>query len=47
MLELMRVDKKSQEGAVRFVVLAAPGRAAVQRVPDEAVCSVIAGRRQA
>ncbi len=46
MLELMRVDKKSQDGAVRFVVLASPGRAAVQRVPDEAVCSVIAGRRQ-
>jgi 3-dehydroquinate synthase len=45
MLGLMRVDKKAQDGAVRFVVIAQPGRAAVQAVPDELVARVIDDHR--
>jgi len=41
-LELMRVDKKSEGGEIRFVVLTRPGRAAVQSAPDKLVSEVIA-----
>lgn len=41
-LELMRVDKKAEEGQVRYVVIEAPGRAAVRAVPDDVVAGVIA-----
>ena len=41
-LELMRVDKKAEEGEVRYVVIEAPGRAAVRAVPDDVVAGVIA-----
>jgi 3-dehydroquinate synthase len=40
-LELMRSDKKSEAGAIKYVVLDAPGRAAVRAVPDELVRGVI------
>ena len=40
-LELMRVDKKAQDGAIRFVLIDAPGRAALRAAPDEAVLRVI------
>jgi 3-dehydroquinate synthase len=40
-LELMRVDKKAEGGAIRFVVLEAPGRAALREAPDEIVTAVI------
>ena len=40
-LELMRVDKKADAGAVRFVVIEAPGRAAVRTAPDALVAEVI------
>jgi 3-dehydroquinate synthase len=36
-LELMRGDKKSEAGEIRFVVIEAPGRAAVRAAPDELV----------
>jgi 3-dehydroquinate synthase len=41
-LELMRHDKKAQAGEIRFVVLEAPGRAALRSAPDELVARVIA-----
>jgi 3-dehydroquinate synthase len=41
-LELMRVDKKSQDGEIRFVVIEAPGRAALRSAPDALVREVIA-----
>jgi len=41
-LELMRVDKKSQDGEIRFVVIEAPGRAALRPAPDALVREVIA-----
>jgi 3-dehydroquinate synthase len=41
-LELMRLDKKAEGGAIRFVVLEAPGRAGVRAAPDDAVAEVIA-----
>ena len=41
-LELMRVDKKAEDGHVRYVVIEAPGRAAVRAVPDDLVAGVIA-----
>ena len=41
-LELMRVDKKAEAGAMRFVVLESPGRAGVRAVGDEMVSQVIA-----
>ncbi len=39
--ELMRLDKKAQGGEIRFVVLEAPGRAAVRPAPDELVTEVV------
>jgi len=41
-LELMRVDKKSEAGEIRFVVLDAPGSATVQGAPDAMVREVLA-----
>ncbi len=40
-LSLMRVDKKSEAGEIRFVVIDGPGRAAVQAAPDAMVVDVI------
>ncbi len=41
-LELMRLDKKSEAGEIRFVVIEAPGRAAVRPAPDALVREVLA-----
>ena len=41
-LDLMRVDKKSEGGEIRFVVIEAPGRAAVRPAPDAVVREVLA-----
>jgi 3-dehydroquinate synthase len=41
-LDLMRLDKKAEAGAIRFVVLDAPGRAALREAPDDVVAEVIA-----
>jgi 3-dehydroquinate synthase len=41
-LQLMRVDKKAEGGEIRFVVIEAPGRAAVRAAPDEIVRQVLA-----
>ena len=41
-LELMRGDKKSEGGEIRFVVIEAPGRAAVRPAPDAIVREVLA-----
>lgn len=40
-MELMRVDKKAEGGAIRFVVIDGPGRARLQEVPDNLVAEVI------
>jgi len=40
-LSLMRVDKKSQAGAIQFVVIDKPGSAVVRPAPDELVRQVI------
>jgi len=40
-LELMRIDKKSEGGEIRFVVIETPGRAAVRPAPDALVREVI------
>jgi 3-dehydroquinate synthase len=40
-LELMRVDKKAEAGAIRFIVIETPGRAALRSAPDETVLRVI------
>lgn len=40
-LELMRVDKKAEAGAIRFVVIEAPGRAGLRSAPDDTVLRVI------
>lgn len=40
-LELMRVDKKSEAGEIRFVVIDEPGRASVRPAPDDLVRDVI------
>ena len=40
-LELMRLDKKSEAGEIRFVVIDGPGRAAVRAAPDALVRGVI------
>jgi len=40
-LELMRVDKKAEAGAIRFVVIDGPGRAALRAAPDALVAQVI------
>jgi 3-dehydroquinate synthase len=41
-LELMRVDKKAEAGEIRFVVIEAPGRAALRPAPDALVREVLA-----
>ena len=41
-LELMRVDKKAEGGEIKFVVIDAPGRAAMRGAPDALVREVIA-----
>ena len=40
-LELMRVDKKTEAGEIRFVVIDGPGRAVVRSAPDALVREVI------
>lgn len=40
-LDLMRVDKKAEDGEVRFVVIEAPGRAALRSAPDALVTRVV------
>ncbi|TFY99606.1 3-dehydroquinate synthase [Ramlibacter rhizophilus] len=40
-LELMRLDKKSEAGEIRFIVVAAPGRAELRAAPDALVARVI------
>ncbi|MFZ5566763.1 MAG: 3-dehydroquinate synthase [Pseudomonadota bacterium] len=40
-LALMRVDKKAEAGEIKFVVIEAPGRAAVRGAPDALVREVI------
>jgi 3-dehydroquinate synthase len=40
-LELMRVDKKNEQGQIRFVVIEALGRAGTRGAPDELVAQVI------
>jgi 3-dehydroquinate synthase len=40
-LELMRLDKKSEAGEIRFVVIEEPGRASVRPAPDSLVREVI------
>jgi 3-dehydroquinate synthase len=40
-LDLMRVDKKSDAGEIRFVLIDGPGRAAVRAAPDALVREVI------
>jgi 3-dehydroquinate synthase len=40
-LNLMRVDKKSEAGEIRFVLIDGPGKAVVQGAPDETVARVI------
>ena len=41
-LELMRLDKKSEAGEIRFVVIESMGRATVRSAPDEMVRQVLA-----
>lgn len=41
-LELMRIDKKSEAGEIRFVVIERPGQAAVRGAPDDLVRQVLA-----
>ena len=41
-LELMRVDKKSEAGEIRFVVIDKPGSAVVRSAPDALVREVLA-----
>ena len=41
-LEHMRLDKKSQAGEIRFVVITKPGVAEVRPAPEAVVCEVIA-----
>ena len=40
-LELMRVDKKAEAGAIRFVLIDTPGRAVLRSAPDDTVLRVI------
>jgi 3-dehydroquinate synthase len=40
-LELMRGDKKAEAGAIRFVLIEQPGRAAVRAAPDDMALRVI------
>ena len=39
--ELMRVDKKAEAGAIRYVVIESPGRGGVRMAPDDLVARVI------
>jgi 3-dehydroquinate synthase len=41
-LELMRVDKKSERGEMRFVVIEALGRATLRAVPEAEVRATLA-----
>ena len=41
-LELMRVDKKAEGGAIKFVVIESPGSAGVRSAPDSVVRDVLA-----
>jgi len=41
-LELMRVDKKAEGGAIRFVLVESLGRAGMHAAPDELVAQVLA-----
>jgi 3-dehydroquinate synthase len=40
-LELMRLDKKAEDGEIRFVLIDRPGRAVLRPAPDAAVLRVI------
>jgi len=40
-LELMRIDKKSEAGEIRFIVIDGPGKAALRSAPDALVREVI------
>jgi len=40
-LALMRLDKKSEAGEIKFVVIDGPGRAAVRGAPDALVREVL------
>ncbi len=40
-LELMRVDKKAEGGAIRLVVIEAPGRAGLSAAPDALIAAVV------
>jgi 3-dehydroquinate synthase len=40
-LELMRVDKKSEAGEIRFVLIDGPGKAVMRSAPDALVREVI------
>ena len=40
-LELMRIDKKSEAGEIRFVLISEPGKAALRSAPEALVCEVI------
>ena len=41
-LELMRVDKKAEDGAIRFVLIEGLGKAGMHAAPDDVVAAVIA-----
>lgn len=41
-LQLMRVDKKAESGAIRFVLIEALGRAGLHAVPDEVITQTLA-----
>jgi 3-dehydroquinate synthase len=41
-LQLMRGDKKSEAGEIKFITIDAPGRASVRTAPDALVRQVIA-----
>ena len=45
-MDLMRVDKKAQDGEIRFVVIESLGHAAVRAAPDAVVRHVIARRSE-
>jgi len=40
-LELMRIDKKSEAGEIRFVLIDGPGKAILRSVPDALVREVV------
>jgi 3-dehydroquinate synthase len=40
-IELMRVDKKAEDGEIRFVVIAEPGKAVVRSAPDAVIAQVL------